>query len=117
MDAPDKIYDLSYLSELYGDDQEALKHSVSVLLETLPRDIERFENAFYSKDWNAFFNAGHKLKTPVRMLRIGNIFTNMETMVEATRDGKYSSEVDDMFRQVLPVLKEAFIQLSSFVRK
>jgi len=115
MDTTDKIYDLSYLSELYGDDQKALKHSVSVLLETLPNDIERLENAFLSKDWIAFFNAGHKLISPVRMLRIGNIFPVMQAMVEATRDGKYSSEVDDMFLQVLPVLKEAFIQLSKLM--
>ncbi len=115
MDNQNKIYDLSYLSDLYGNDKEAVKHSISVLLETLPEDIKKLENAYYKKDWKAFFKAGHKLKTPVRMLRIGNIFRTMEDMVEATRGGKKTSDVDDMFMQILPILKEALVQLSKYV--
>ena len=113
----EKLYDLTYFSELYEGDEEAIKSSIRIFVDTLPNDLALLQKGFNEKDWRTFFFAAHKLKTPVRYLRIGNMYDKFDRLVELTREGEYSPEIDIIYKQILPILKLAGYQLKKFVEE
>ncbi len=115
MYSEEKLYDLSYFKDLYEGDMDAIKNSIKIFLDSLPEDLATLQKGYNEKNWKTFFFAAHKLKTPVRYLRIGNIHNEFEQMVELARGGKYSPEIDNLYNKILPILKLAGYQLLEFV--
>lgn len=79
-----KHLDLDYLESLIGDDKDTKMIILSTLLEEVPQEISLLEQLLATKDWNAFHEVSHKLKSTLAYLGNQDIFdANQHLMMSA----------------------------------
>lgn len=112
-----KLYDLAGLSNLYDNDQDSIKASVKSFTELMPETLGLLRQNFESQQWKQFSDAAHKLKTPVRLMRVADLGDVLQQLEDFTKNGTTNDKVAPLFEKVETTLKRALEQMADDLKK
>jgi len=107
-----KLYDLTGLSNLYDNDQDSIKASVKSFTELMPETLRLLRQNFESQQWKKFSDAAHKLKTPVRLMRVADLGDVLQQLEDLTKHGTTNDKVEPLLEKVETTLKRALEQMA-----
>ncbi len=107
-----KLYDLTGLSNLYDNDQDSIKASVKSFTELMPETLRLLRQNFESQQWKQFSDAAHKLKTPVRLMRVADLGDVLQQLEDFTKHGTTNDKVEPLLEKVETTLKRALEQMA-----
>ena len=66
-------FDLSYLNEISGGDEEFIKEMIETFLEETPKDLEDIKTHLASENWSELGKTAHKMKSSIKMFGYGSV--------------------------------------------
>jgi HPt (histidine-containing phosphotransfer) domain-containing protein len=93
----EKKYDLEFLKDYYGDDQEAMVEILQLYLQETPRDLSNIKTALHTNHAAAAKAATHKIKTNVAMLGMKDPVDFMLEMHLHSAQADVSDKVKKLF--------------------
>jgi CheY-like chemotaxis protein len=79
----EKLFDLSFLKSIAGEDLHELEEIILKFIERLPIEIELMEHAMAEKNYKQMGAYAHKIKANVRFFGIKSLFEIMELLEKA----------------------------------
>ncbi len=90
---PNKLFDLSYLQQVFQGNQEMIRQIISLFLQQVPEYISEMEACVERNDLHALHPLAHKAKSSISMLGI----RSMEDIVlRIERNSKEHREMDQL---------------------
>jgi HPt (histidine-containing phosphotransfer) domain-containing protein len=86
MHVKEKLYDLTFLKTIAGDDEEGLKDIVSKFLNNTPSEINQLEEAICDENRTLTAGMAHKLKANVKFFHIQHVFEILRGMENTCND-------------------------------
>ena len=111
----EKLYDLTFLKTIAGDDLEGLRDIINKFLKSTPDELDLLEDAIDNKNRSLTAGYAHKLKANVKFFHIKNIFEKLREIENQCSDE--TIEVDfnifkDNIRQIRTTYQQVFQELS-----
>ena len=107
MDVKEKLYDLTFLKSIAGDDIEGLKDLIGKFLNSTPTEIADLEKAVDTQDRPLTARIAHKLKGNVKFFHIKNIFEPLREMENTCGDEDISVDFA-VFKHQLQDIKRIY---------
>lgn len=106
------LLDLSFLHEISGNDPSYIKDVLEIFLSSVPEGIKTLEGLVNdTEDWDAIHKQAHFLKSSAGIVRIDNIFEELniiETLAKEKKDKDKIIElvgrISNSFNRALPLL-------------
>jgi HPt (histidine-containing phosphotransfer) domain-containing protein len=82
-----KIIKLTYLEDISGGDTKFIKEMLELYLSTTATEVLKLNELFEKKDIIAIGQLAHKLKAPIQMLGITDLFNTVKGIEESCKTG------------------------------
>lgn len=107
----EKLYDLSMIREMLGDDDE-IKRMISIFLESTPVSLHDMNEGFTEDDADKLARNAHKMKASLDMLKVNDLYDDVRKI---DKDYKVEEIPQDQLEAVIQkmntVLEKVFEQL------
>jgi HPt (histidine-containing phosphotransfer) domain-containing protein len=77
--------DITMLYEVAGDDEAYINTMITTFLQNIPPALEKIENAFAEKDYDALHKAAHYAKSSFSVIKVDDVFTYMQQIEQASK--------------------------------
>jgi HPt (histidine-containing phosphotransfer) domain-containing protein len=110
MDVKEKLYDLTFLKSIAGDDIDGLKDLIGKFLINTPNEIADLENALNAQDRSLAAKIAHKLKGNVKFFHIKHIFEPLREIENTCADEELSVDFA-VFKNQLEDIKKVYLDV------
>ncbi|MFY0674935.1 MAG: Hpt domain-containing protein [Bacteroidia bacterium] len=66
-------FDLSYLNEISGGDEDFIKEMIETFLEETPKDLADVKTHLANENWEELGKTAHKMKSSIKMFGYGSV--------------------------------------------
>lgn len=95
---------LDYLDTMSGGDTDTMQQMLEMLIEEIPTEITKMQDAVVSEDWEEVFQISHKLKTTLAFIGNDKMTTINQKIEHGTRPLANPKDVDK--EALMEVLKD-----------
>ena len=113
----EKLYDLSYIQELGGNNADFINSLLQIFIDTTPADSAEMVKACTDKKWDAVSKLAHKIKSTIDSLRITEIKDDVRTIELDAKNKVNLDAVARLVAKVDRVVNETAVQLSQELQK
>lgn len=96
--ANDKLYDITMIRDMIGDDDE-LRHMIGIFLKSTPGSLSDFNDGYSENNADKIALNAHKMKSSLDMLGIKKLHDDIRKI-----------DKDDKVREISPIELDAIIQ-------
>ncbi len=97
---PDSNFDLRFLREFCGGDEEQVRHFIQKFVAQCPLEIGRLEAAFERHDREAIYQAAHSFKPQLEFVGLSEAARLAAALEQGARNGQPIAELMDLFEQL-----------------
>ncbi len=105
-----KLYSLSALNELVGDEEE-IRKLLLIFLESTPEMLDDLNRAYDERNIEQLAKSAHKMKTSIDMLRISNLKDIIRRIDKPEKIGRVDGEVSTIVSTINSTLHQVFEQV------
>lgn len=106
-----KLYDITSIKEMLGDDEE-VKHMMSIFLESTPISLQDMNEGLRDNDADKLARNAHKMKASLDMLKVNDLYDDVRKI---DKDFKVEEIPQDQLETIVgkmnTVLEKVFEQL------
>lgn len=109
----EKLYDLRFVEEMSGGNQEFTRQLMMLFVETVPESLDNINRYYQSKQLDKLSSELHKLKSTVNTVRIPALTEKIEDFENLCKNGDQNSSLREYvfeFNEVLPAVVEQMEQ-------
>ncbi|MCB0806264.1 MAG: Hpt domain-containing protein [Saprospiraceae bacterium] len=106
-----KLFDLTNLNEMLGDDKKAILQMVKIFLQATPESLNELNKCYQKNDLQGVSKLAHKLKSSVDIFAIVDIKQDIRRLENNTRDNINLDEVPQLVEKINTTLNEAIKQV------
>ena len=105
------LYDLSYLEELSGGNQEFIQELVNLFIETVPEHVEKIEKALTNGDLAEIGREAHKLKSTISSIQVHSVIEKVKQIEAIGKSGNHHPQLALLVKEAKQILLEAVDQI------
>lgn len=105
-----KLYDLSQLIEIVGDEEGLLK-MVTIFIESTPRTLDELNENFRNKNFEMVAQNAHKMKASIDMMRVVSLHDMIRKIDKLDKVIENQAELKDIISIVNTKLTQVFAEL------
>lgn len=113
----EKITDLVYLKEFYGDKESLIKETVELFLDQNPQDVRALEKAFADADYAVLKNVSHGLQTSLGFMGVNSSVLAEVKQLEAAAKAENSALIKEKLVVVVKSCWQACEELKEEIKK
>jgi len=106
-----KLFDLTNLNEMLGDDKKAILQMVKIFLQATPESLSELNKCYQKNDLQGVSKLAHKLKSSVDIFAITDIKQDIRRLENNCRDNINLDEVPELVEKINTTLSEAIRQV------
>ena len=106
-----KLFDLTNLNEMLGDDKKAILQMIKIFLQATPESLNELNKCYQKNDYQGVSKLAHKLKSSVDIFSINEIKQDIRRLENNTRDNINLDEVPELVEKINKVLSQAIVQI------
>lgn len=106
-----KLYNLSYLAEVLGNDTEVMTDLIKIFVDNTPNDLHDLNLAFQAEDLERFAALAHKMKSSLATLRIDSLKEIMLSIDKPYKATEIKNELPAIVEKINSTLEVVFKQL------
>ena len=106
-----KLFDLTNLAEMLGDDKKAILQMVKIFLQATPESLNELNKCFEKNDLQGVSKLAHKLKSSVDIFAVKDIKQEIRRLENITRDNINLDEVPELVEKINQVLSTTLKQV------
>jgi PAS domain S-box-containing protein len=110
-------FNLSYLKDISGDNQEFIREMIQTFVQTIPTSLNQIEDALEIGDWTKVSRVTHQIKPSLTLLGIGLLKEKANLIEEQTKRNIISTELKKEIRQFVSSLRETIDELHDELMK
>ena len=104
---------LDYLDTMTGGDAETMQQMLDMLIEEIPTELDKMQDAVVATDWNEVFQISHKLKMTLAFIGHEEMVSINKTIEHCARHTVDLPEIPLMATQLLNLSKPAVQELKN----
>jgi HPt (histidine-containing phosphotransfer) domain-containing protein len=101
---------LGYLDTMTGGDAETMQQMLEMLIEEIPTELSKMQDAVVALDWEEIFQISHKLKMTLAFIGHDDMISINKTIEHCTRHRVELHDVPPMVKQLsdlsIPAVEE-----------
>lgn len=95
------LVDLTFLKELSGDDPQYMYDVLEIFIGTVPEGLEKLDNLISNtEDWEAIYKQAHFLKSSTGIIKIGDIYSQLEKTESLARKNMQLQKDDAEYNKI-----------------
>ncbi len=101
----EKLYDLSFVNEMAGGNQEFVNQLLELFVQTVPESIELINKHYEAQDFEALGKEAHKLKSTISTVKIPSFIDKIKEIehIGKTEEGlSRLPQLIEEFNQIMP---------------
>ena len=106
-----RLFDLTNLAEMLGDDKKAILQMVKIFLQATPESLNELNKCFEKNDLQGVSKLAHKLKSSVDIFQVKDIKQEIRRLENNTRDNINLDEVPELVGKINQVLSTTIKQV------
>ncbi|MCF8367887.1 MAG: Hpt domain-containing protein [Bacteroidales bacterium] len=106
-----RLFDLTNLTEMLGDDKKAILQMVKIFLQATPESLNELNRCYEKNDLQGVSKLAHKLKSSIDIFSIKDIKQDIRRLENNTRDNINLDEVPELVERLNTVLSTAIKQV------
>ena len=106
-----RLFDLTNLNEMLGDDKKAILQMVKIFLQATPESLNELNKCYQKNDLEGVSKLAHKLKSSVDIFAITDIKQDIRRLENNTRDNINLDEVPELVEKINTILNAAIQQV------
>lgn len=103
--------------EIFHNNADDIRHFLLMLSQQLPQLLDEIKKGIAEDNWNAAFQASHKLKSPVSLLGDSNLTESLTRLSENMRHRRELHACPAEFDQLLPQFESMMVLINSELEK
>lgn len=107
----DKLYDLSMIEAIAGNDKEFVKKMVSLFIETMPPALSEIQKEVEQQNWETVGKLAHKMKSTIDSMGIVMIKELIRTIEADTKKASTVGKIPKNIENVSDVIQQCITQL------
>ena len=104
---------LDYLDTMTGGDAETMQQMLDMLIEEIPTELSKMQDAVAVSDWNEVFQISHKLKMTLAFIGHEEMVSINKTIEHCARHTVDIHEIPKMAKQLSDLSKPAVEELKN----
>ncbi|HPE34182.1 MAG TPA: Hpt domain-containing protein [Bacteroidales bacterium] len=109
--ANERLYNLSYLKEQLGDNDEILQELIQIFLENTPADLADLNKSLENNDLEHLAAVAHKMKSSLATLKIDELKDVMVSIDKPFKTQELKKDLPGILAKINEVLAIVFEQL------
>lgn len=110
---PDKLYNLSQLTELAGGMDDFVQTMIDTFLEHTPSQFNSMEEAYNQKDFKTMGDLAHKIKPSIDLFQIEGLGDLIRSVERQGKANEALPNLGEQIKKIRNVLFEAMDQLKN----
>lgn len=106
-----KLYDLSTIRTVSGDDEEFVKKMIYLFIETVPANLKELNVSVESENWDMVSKMAHKLKSTLDSMGIHSVKQDIRTVEHNAKRKESVSVIPPLVQKINVVIKKCIVQL------
>ncbi|MEZ5083815.1 MAG: Hpt domain-containing protein [Bacteroidales bacterium] len=106
-----RLFDLTNLAEMLGDDKKAILQMVKIFLQATPESLNELNKCFEKNDLQGVSKLAHKLKSSVDIFAVKDIKQEIRRLENNTRDNINLDEVPELVAKINLILSTTIKQV------
>ena len=106
-----RLFDLTNLAEMLGDDKKAILQMVKIFLQATPESLNELNKCFEKNDLQGVSKLAHKLKSSVDIFQVKDIKQEIRRLENNTRDNINLDEVPELVEKINQILSTTIKQV------
>lgn len=106
-----KLFDLTNLAEMLGDDKKAILQMVKIFLQATPESLNELNKCYEKNDLQGVSKLAHKLKSSVDIFAVKDIKQEIRRLENNTRDNINLDEVPELVEKINLILSTTLKQV------
>ncbi|MCD4697307.1 MAG: Hpt domain-containing protein [Bacteroidales bacterium] len=106
-----RLFDLTNLTEMLGDDKKAILQMVKIFLQATPESLNELNKCYEKNDLQGVSKLAHKLKSSVDIFSVKDIKQDIRRLENNTRDNINLDEVPELVERINSILSTAIQQV------
>lgn len=105
----EKLYDLDFVNEMAGGNEEFVNQLLELFVQTVPESIELINKHYENEDFEALGKEAHKLKSTISTVKIPSFVDKIKEMEQIGKTGEGLSRLPQLmvdFNQTMPLAVE-----------
>lgn len=105
----DKLYDLDFVNEMAGGNQEFVQQLLTLFIQTVPESVKLINKYYEENDLNSLGKEAHKLKSTINTVQIPSFIDKIKDMEMIGKTGEGLERLPQLmedFNQVIPTAVE-----------
>lgn len=109
--ANEKLYDITMIREMLGDDEE-IKRMIAIFLESTPVSLNDMNEGFREDDADKLARNAHKMKSSLDMLKVNDLYDDVRKIDKEYKVQEIPQEdLEVIVKKMNALLEEVFEQL------
>ena len=106
-----KLYDLSMVEAIAGDDKSFTQRMLQLFLDTAPATLADIKSACDKSDWQALSKHAHKLKSTIDSLNIDSLKDVIRAIEAGSKSAPDPVQLKSLVAKVLDVMQQVMVQV------
>ena len=106
-----KLYDLSFVKEMSGNNEEFIKQLIELFIESVPESAQNINNYYKTGNYEKLVCEIHKLKSTIKTVRIPAFTDQIEEMEKLAKSGKNPKRLKHLVFEFNEIMPKAVEQL------
>jgi len=107
----EKLYDLTMLEEIAGDNPDFIKSMLQLFIDNTPADLSRMKEAFEQNNWKEVGSIAHKMKSSVSSLGIQSLEAALRRLEMKGEVNEAKETIHLLIQHMDEVLNKVYVQL------
>lgn len=113
---PNRLFDLSYLNQIFQGNQEMIRNIIGLFLQQVPRYIQEMEDCVQRNDLAGLHPLAHKAKSSISMLGLRTMEDMVLRIERSSKEHRNMEQLPELVVQVRNECELANLQLSALLQ-
>lgn len=110
-----KIIKLTYLEDISGGDTSFIKEMLALYISTTATEVSKLNELFEKKDVIAIGQLAHKLKAPIQMLGITELYNTMKGIEDCCKTGMNIENLHENIQKSIQLTEESAVEVKKII--
>lgn len=107
------VFDLSYLNELSGGDQEFRLEMIEIFVDEVPQEISLINQNLEEENWDGVKFYVHKLKSKIRIIGLHKIYEIAEDIEQRIKRGAGGELIVPDLKVLIETMNKALVKVKA----
>lgn len=110
-----KIIQLTYLEDISGGDTNFIKEMLALYISTTATEVYKLNDLFEKKDVIAIGQLAHKLKVPIQMLGITELYNTIKRIEDCCKTGMNIENLHENIQKSIKLTEESAEEVKTII--